>query len=372
MKAIWVALCLYVTISVEAPLAGNIEAILDSTNGASSFVVRDATSNAVFSVSSAGAFTGISSGGGGADASIPLIQYEASRSIKVFGHYATLNGFRYAGAYTKSTGPTRPFTSAVSVYDYDTYKRGVGMPAISGGAEIWIAVFAVAPTTGTTASIAFVPFLRATAYSAGTVTFNTSVGTLVSNYFTGADVLICKSAAQWSGKVTTATGNSGTTLTLADSSITITTNDYVLPAPGPGVDYKYLRSLKLEAVNPEWRNFYFAGDRVYSYTGNPFGNITSTSAVALDFSHYVSPLAVGVLGSVQTYITDASGSSAYTYIMPDAVHTTAQIGVDRTSASGDGISAMFEAPFFRDQQLWVKVLAGNVVGRVVILGWIED
>jgi hypothetical protein len=365
-------ICMALITAVFTTTAGaeNIEATLDSSNGSSSFVVRNAASNSLFSVNSAGTVTGMSSGG--ADPGIPHIQYEGARSIKVFGQNVTLNGFRYAGFYTKSTATTKPFTNAIVIYSYDIFKRGVGMPSLAGGGEMWVAVFAVSTPTSSTASIAFVPFLRATSYNAGVVTINTNVGALTAGYFTGADVLICKSAGQWSGRVTTASGNGTGTITLADTSISISAGDYVLPAPGPGVEYKYLRSLKLEAEPSEWRNFYFAGNRVYSYTGNPFGNISSTSGQAIDFSNYVSPLSVGVIGSVQTYITDASGSAAYTYITADAVHVTAQIGVDRTSTSGDGTSGMFDAAFFRDQQLWIKVSAANVIGRITILGWIED
>ena len=78
-------------------------------------------------------------------------------------------------SYSMAGGSTKPCINSVAIYDYDTYKRGFSMPNLVTDPEMWVAVFAVSSASDPNASIAFVPFLRVSSYTAGTATFSSVV-----------------------------------------------------------------------------------------------------------------------------------------------------------------------------------------------------
>lgn len=125
----------------------------------------------------------------------------------------------------------------------------------------------------------------------------------------------------------------------------------------------------------EWRNW--TNDMhgtMHSYHGNPFRDITESAEwVALDFAPYVSPLATGIVGSIQAFSMPGVGasSSAYIYVGRDAGnHVLAQAGLDRAGTPGMGMTSMFSAAFGIEKRLWCKVTPATI-GRVTLLGWKE-
>ena len=318
------------------------------------------------------------------DPGVPRIQWYGPRTVKVYGHELVLNGFRFGGHSSKARAAARPLTTANGLYDYDSHVEGFSMPALSPAApEMWVAAFAVAARAGSApARIAFVPFLKVVERSGDVVTFAPHAGAMAPGFYAGAEVLVCSAGGQFSYHLTTITANTASSVTLADAPAALAAGDSLLPAPGLGVLFKYLRSLKLD-YSPaapgspafgEWRNFVFRGGRTYSQTGNPWGTFSATwqSKRRLDLRDFVSPLATGVFGVAQAHVASGTAQPAYVTVFDDGVHYIAHVGDDRAVPPSDGLSSMFEAPFFWGQEIWVALNGTQQTGAVTILGWMED
>jgi len=324
------------------------------------------------------------------DPGIPRITWAGPRSVRITGYNVLMNGFRFAGYYSLAGKTVKSLATSDDIYAYDTLVAGFSLPRLNRTSpEMWVGVFAVAKPFDTVATIRFVPFLRVETYDRTTnrIIFASNVGEMTPEYFANTDLLVCEEGGTLNGTVVRIVTNTATSLTLERSTLLLTAGDYVLPAPGSGYEYKYLRTLKLEnhtrSDNPdstELRNFVFSEGRTYSYTGrwsspsNPSGDITATDLPGqkLDFTDWVFPLATGLIGVGQAFITSTSGGSACLYLDHDGSnHVIASVCVDRTTA-GQGFSSPFIVAFGRVQSLWARVNATDVVGRVVVHGWVED
>lgn len=335
------------------------------------------------------------------DPGIPKVFWAGPRTIDVLGSNMLLNGFRAGGQYTRAKGPMKPFEA--KGYRYDDSIEGITLPNLnSGDTEMWAGAFATASASDEKAGVRFMPFLKILAYdtASGVATFDPGPGTLTADFFKGDDVLICQESAVYSFKVVQASGNNAASIVLPPG-LRLAKGDYILPAPmgkGGKLDYKYLRTLKMDyspstAGNPsEWRNFAFAGDRTYSYTGsphkeifNPLGNYhVGSKWRELDFRDYVSPLATAVIGVgiVKRTERSAQAGDAALYIATDSsYHIQVEIGVYR-QVNGSGTFGNFTACFSAKQSLWVGVNGSesaspqsytdsDVFGYVTITGWIE-
>ncbi|MCE7871815.1 hypothetical protein DYH09_15755 [bacterium CPR1] len=319
------------------------------------------------------------------DYGTPRVYWSGPRSTGVLGPIATMSGFRYAGC--SSTSPSEipgsvTFPLPDREYLYDQCKLGVDMPNLTAAdPEMWVGVFAVANRGDREAQVRYVPFLRLVSYdnASGVASFRTNVGRLTRSQFRSAPALISSVGGQFTYQVVQIQDNSDNSIRLP-AGLDLKPDDYVLPAPSPYHHFGYLTSLKLEystSVTPnrgnlsEWRNFVLLGRRMYSYTGNPWGEIQSTDFRALDFRHQVSPLATGVIVGGQAYIRSDSNQPAYLFVTYDAVHTVCSFGIDRGIVSGMGTSSNSVVPFFRSQTLWCKVTS-LTTGKLTIFGWSEE
>lgn len=157
-----------------------------------------------------------------------------------------------------------------------------------------------------------------------------------------------------------------------DIDFTIPNDSYIIIAPTP-LRFCMLPLLQLElgATTFEWRNWAYNGTVMNSYAGNPFGDITNTDWKVLDFSKYVSPLAQGVVGTLQAFSTKDKTDGCIIDIGRDTSnHTYASAGSMRSFVIGDGGLSNFQCAFGIRKELAVKV-SPNTIGRVVITGWIE-
>lgn len=305
----------------------------------------------------------------------PLLRWAGIRTVRVLGSNVTLNGFRVAGAALDYSGPNLQFDA--ETYTYDDGLNGIGMPTMDATyLKTWVAAFAV--ESAGQATLAWQPFLRVESWIGGVATYDVREGAMTPSAFVGTPCLICHENGEVSWRVVTITANTANTVTLSDPTLTLTAGDYILPAPAGHSVYRYLGSLLLDwsdgvAGDCEWRNFATSGRQLNSYTGNPFGDLTSLTYQELDFRGYISPLATGVLGNVQVFRLATDGNGCYAYFGHDSAdHVIASVGRDRTSAWGDGLSAPMSCVFSQGQKLWAKVDDAASVGRLTIYGWIEE
>jgi hypothetical protein len=321
------------------------------------------------------------------DPGVPKLSWAGLREIQVYGHHAVLNGFRFGGHYSKAGGPSKPFDKPNGVYSYDDNHPGFSMPNLHNrDTAMWVAVFASSRPGTPTAGVSFMPFLRVVSHDkdTGLMKFNSSVGEMEADFFVGAEALVIQEGGFFSNKVVKITANTADSVTLP-AGLSLAADDYVLPAPGPEMDYKYLCSLKLDhspgATRPpynskyalEWRNFAFRDNMTYSATGRPHPDIRNPAApVQIDFRHHVSPLATGVIVVGQAISEAASDSGAYLALSHDSSrHEVAHFGVGRAPVNGMCTLSNGIVGFGRVQSLWATISRKGVIGRVIICGWVE-
>ncbi|MCF6286709.1 MAG: hypothetical protein L3K26_16170, partial [Candidatus Hydrogenedentes bacterium] len=256
------------------------------------------------------------------DPGVPRIIWNGPRTIRVYGHHVLLNGFRFSGHYTKPGGVVQPFAEANASYTWDKQLNGLTLPVLSKEyPALWVAVFAVAEPDEKSATIRFMPFIKVDSYDVErhALVYEPNTGDFAPDFWAGTDVLVCKENRIYSNrllKIESCT-KAGIVLDVDDPTFKLYPGDYVLPAPTPTGDYKYLRTLKLDyspsiptGEHGEWRNFVFSEGRTYSYHGNPFGDLKNPDFQEVDFSHHVSPLATGALGTLIVFLLSAPGGSA--------------------------------------------------------------
>ncbi|MFK8001871.1 MAG: hypothetical protein AB8H86_19910 [Polyangiales bacterium] len=311
-------------------------------------------------------------GDSGADYGLGDISWNGSTTVRVRGHFVTMSGFYYAGAYSQRGG-TYSLPSQVNDVSYEAALDGYALPThnVERPAE-WVALFSVAAPDEERASFRFVPYLRVVSADGRGATVDAAAGTMTPGRFDGAKVLLCHEGGLRSGRVVTLESNDASGLVFAED-VELAEGDYVLIAPAD--EFRYGRTFKLDVpfnAPMEWRNFQFSGHDTYSYTGNPFGDRTSEDYESLDLRFYISPLATGVIGTIQAFRLAEDGAGASFQVAHDASnHVVASVSSDRTSAYGDGVIVPFRAPVNRQrQELSVRTGAGSV-GRVVITGWSE-
>lgn len=307
---------------------------------------------------------------------VPRVTWNGEHTVAHPAAYVALTGFRVGGCAQRLTGPVVALAAGSATYN--SQLTGITIPSLDATYDtLWVAAFAV-PSAPAVGAIQFQPFLKLTSWSAGVASFDSRAGTMTTNAYAGCSALVCHENGAFSWSTTTVVSNTTNSVTLANAGLSLAAGDYILLSPPGYSAFGYMVSLLLDysvgaADGFEWRNFATAAARTNSYGGNPFGNITSTTYTELDFRGHVSPLATGVVGSIQAYRLAADGQGAYLYLGHDSAnHVIASCGQDRTSAYGDGQSANFAATFGAKQSLWAKVDDASTVGNVVLYGWTED
>lgn len=300
------------------------------------------------------------------------IAWNGSTTVRVRGHFVTMSGFYYAGAHSER-GETYLLPSQVNDVTYEDALDGYEAPTHNDERPSqWVALFSVALAGDERASFRFVPYLRVVSADGRSVTVDVAAGSMMPGRFDGAKVLLCHEGGLRSGRVVSLESNEASELVFAEE-VELADGDYVLIAPAD--EFRYGRTFKLDVpldAPMEWRNFQFSGRDTYSYTGNPFGDRTSEAYESLDLRFYISPLATGVIGTIQAFRLAEDGAGASFQVAHDASnHVVASVSSDRTSGYGDGAIVPFRAPVNRQrQELSVRTGAGSV-GRVVITGWSE-
>lgn len=312
--------------------------------------------------------------------------YNDADSVKLFSTYVTMGGFRFRGQYTKGRAPVFAMPST-KVAEYNT----TGCPVLSAvKAETWVAVFAVANRGNATATLRTMPFLRLAAPSglvcniiAGgenvtNLTATASHSWTSTNNLAGAEVLIISENGAFSGKTTTVTANTSTSITLANVH-GLAAGDFILVAP-PGWDhFCYLGSFYFDTS--EVRNFYDTGTMVKAKmvvnTTTSIATGAFAAATEIKFQGNISPLATGVILDSSATISTASTGNVAEYFDGDSGAHTVQTKYVEKEASGN-LTYVFDnvqVPFLYHQTIHYKnagsLNGSRVSGQLETTGWFE-
>lgn len=312
--------------------------------------------------------------------------YNDADSVKVFSSYVTMGGFRFRGQYLKGRSPVFAMPST-KVAEYNT----TGCPVLSAvKTDTWVAVFAVADSGEATATLRTMPFLRLAVPSglvcniiAGgenvtNLTATASHSWTANNNLAGAEVLIISENGAFSGKTTTITANTSTSVTLA-SVYGLAAGDFILVAP-PGWDhFCYLGSFYYDST--EVRNFYDTGfmvkAKMVANTTTSIATGAFASATEIDFSGNISPLATGcIFASIATLSTASTGDVAEYFDGDSSAHTLHE-EFEAKTASGNltYVFSNIQMPFLYYQTIHYKnggsLNASRVSGQLQTTGWFE-
>ncbi len=315
------------------------------------------------------------------------LTYSSPTQVAVYNKYAQMAEFRFRGNYTASkNAPVFPMPADNRV----TYST-TGCPELSAvKLNTWVAGFAVANEADPTATLRTMPFLRVGAPSGSTLPIIEG-GENVTDFVTtashswaatdnlaGAKCLIISEGLAWSGKVTTVTANTSTSITLEDAH-SLVAGDFILVAP-PGVDYfVYLGSFYFDGA--EVRNIYDSGTIVKGkMVTNNTTNIAAggfASPTEINFKGNISPLATAVILDSIATISSASLSDIAEYFAGDGSNHTVQTKYVRKSGTSN-LTYVFDnvqVPFLYHQTIHYSnagsLIAQRISGQLETTGWIE-
>jgi hypothetical protein len=318
------------------------------------------------------------------------LNYSTSTTLRIDGlpDAIAMAGFRIFGQYLKSRG--RLVSTGLGAASHATVSISTQLIAItSAQLDNWYGVFACANSEDATVSFRLVPFLRAFSRAGNVVTLGhggenrnitpaTATYTIATNAFAGADCLVIQHGGVFSGRRTTITANSTTTVTLADGT-DIAQLDFLLPAPVGFDDYCYLGAAYYEAPG-EWRNIADAGSTVQSrmvtVTEFPASGLATNAKIR--FGGCISPLAVGYIGSINATISTAStGLLEERFAHDSSLHDIKRLLIDKDSASNLNYGGDVSLAFSKEQAAWFTVEdsggigAGRVSATLLTYGWVE-
>jgi hypothetical protein len=314
------------------------------------------------------------------------VVYANATSITVFRNYATMGGFRFRGQYTKGLAPTFAMPSSKTV----STTSGLGAET-AVQPENWYGVFACADNGDSAATIKLMPFLRAGTVAGSVVPLvdagegqtapaSTTYAWTATNNLAGTECLVISENTGWSGRVTTITANSASSITLSAIG-SITASDFLLPAP-PGFDhFVYLGSFYFDTL--EVRNIYDTGDLVKAkmiFNLDPAyqtGSVPAPGAV-VDFRGYISPLATGLVVDSTCLLSTASAGDYFEYFDPDGGNHIIQTFGTQKNTAGGNMSVVFsnaQVPFLYAQTLNFyndgSLVATRINGQLNVTGWFE-
>jgi hypothetical protein len=325
------------------------------------------------------------------------VRYNTSTAVSIScPRHILMGGFRFFGQYTKARVPV--FSRASGSQQTVSLTTDLGAESIAH-LDGWYAVFACADNGDATPSFKVMPFLRAGTVAGSQITFCSAAEGIHSNTATtyawsstnnlaGVECLVINEtvdgrANAFSGRTTTITANTTTTITLANIGA-ITTFDWILPAP-PGFDnYCYMGSFYYESPG-DVRNIGDTGSLVKAKminTSDPNWSATGqvgsiASPVAIRFGGYVCPLATGVVvKDTASFSTSATGTYAAYFDIDGSQHIVQTAFSTKEAAATeteliDGITV----PFCFSQTFYYSN-AGSIIalrsgGTLEITGWIE-
>jgi hypothetical protein len=169
------------------------------------------------------------------------IDYQTPTSVKCYvPENIVMGGFRFMGSYKKGNGLY--ISSGVGTNGWLEVSQTTDLAfEATPHYENWYAVFALANDGDSVATMKHVPFFRAASVSTNVITLaqggesdgDTVTATtynIATNALVGAEVLIIQEGRQFSGKTTTVTANTNSTITVANAS-SMGANDFLLFPP---------------------------------------------------------------------------------------------------------------------------------------------
>lgn len=323
--------------------------------------------------------------------------YYTNSSVSIIAaQHILMGGFRFFGSYTKSRAPV--FSRAASGQFIVSLVSNLGAES-TAHQNGWYAVFACANDGDAAPTFKVMPFLRAGSVSGSQITLGsaaegvhsniaTTYSWSTSNNLAGTDCLVINETVggrpnAFSGRVTTAAGNTSTTLTLTDIG-TVNTLDWVLVAPPGFAHYCYLCAFYYESPG-DVRNISDSGQLVKAKMINSAdpnfvatGQVGTVSApVAIRFGGYISPLATAVVVKETSSFSTASLGSYAAYFDTDGSQHIVQTvygqkeGAQTETMVWDGITI----PFCFEQEFYYSnagsLVASRSGGTLEITGWIE-
>ncbi|WP_375597564.1 hypothetical protein [Devosia sp. Naph2] len=287
---------------------------------------------------------------------IPVAYYSATQ-VEITGvRSIAMGGFRFKGRYKVGRAPVFDMPA------FDSEERHIidlGNGTSTAGdlfAEAWhvksnwYAQFAAANDGDATATLGSMPFLRVGSIAGSVVTLNQGgenqrsiagkTYQFATNALVGAEVLVITEtlnsrANAFSGRLTTVTANTGTTVTLADVGA-MAAYDYFLIAP-PGFDhYCYLNACYMDTA--EVRNIADSGDIVKSkgiYLLDQSTNGDKSAGVFMTTGGYISPLATRILMDSSATLSTSSTGQVAEYFDMDGGNHVEYTGLYQKNSSGN-------------------------------------
>jgi len=362
-----------VTISTDIDASGNFEAKVTPTGEGAQISLSDAL------LSSSGMQRG-------------RINYYSGTEVEVIvPNEIIMGGFRFMGNYKKKRAPM--YSSGVSYRAVVSNVTDLGAETVAE-TDNWYAVFACADDGDTDVTYKLMPFIRVGSVAGSVCTLNyggenshtitPATYTWGANSLAGVECLVINEGSnnRFSGRVTTITANTTTTVTL-NAIGSVGAYDYLLPAP-PGFDhYCYLGSFYNDSGSAPY-NIADNGIMAMSYmSDNQDPNWVAAGAVAgppgnkVMWGGYVSPLAGGIIMRSALSTSTSAGGDIYTNFSHDSsnhvigVHTYYKNATAGTSTQMAFLNINFSIGQF--MYYWVDgpLAAQRILGQIRAQGWIE-
>lgn len=317
------------------------------------------------------------------------VQYKDATSVYIRAPFVSMNGFRFFGQDYR-VGRSYPMENNPASVSTGTDLGAEDTVAV----ENWYGVFAVANDGDQYATLKLMPFLRAGSVAGSVITLNKAgegIHTVQAKTYdwatdslAGVDCLVINEtiggvANNFSGRVTTVTANTGTTVTL-ETIGTVGAFDFILPAPPGYDDYVYLGAFYFDTA--EVRNLADAGAEVQAYmiaTQSPLWDATGQvgPGVKIVFGGYISPLATAALiYTTSTFATASTGTFVENFDSDGGNHITNVSYYEKTGSGTEAAVPKVHRQAFMFGQYTVYSNGGSLVasrsaGDLYIRGWVE-
>lgn len=319
--------------------------------------------------------------------------YYTGSSVQVYVPACiVMAGFRVNGSYLKGRAPVVASGSngpKVVAYPADlSVESAVHVSA-------WYAVFACSNSGDATVTYKLMPYFRVGSVAGNVATLNyagvnshaiaAATYTMATNALLSVDCLVITELSggdnRFSGRTTTITANTATTVTLASIG-TVGAYDYLLCAPAGFTEYTYLSSFYVDASG-NVLNIADSTDIVYSantYIQDPAfvaSGAIASPGVQMHCGGYISPLATGIIIQDNESISSASTGTLYTNFSHDSsTHLIGQSGIAKEAAATPlGYVGYLTLPFSIGQSFYYwtggTLQASRASGQLVVAGWIE-
>jgi hypothetical protein len=302
-----------------------------------------------------------------------------------------MGGFRFMGNYKKKRAPM--YSSGVSFRAVVSTVNDLGAES-TAKADNWYAVFACANDGDTDVTYKLMPFIRVGSVSGSVCTLNyggenSHTITPISyswgvNSLADVECLVINEGSdnRFSGRVTTITANTTTTVTL-DTVGSVDAYDYLLPAPPNFDHYCYLGTFYNDVASAP-TNIADSGSLVMAYmSSNQDPNWVAAGAVAgppgnkIMWGGYISPLASGLLmRSTTSTSTSAGGTININFSHDSSNHVIAiQDYYKEVAATSSTQIDFLNLTFSTSQQMYFwtagSLVAQRILGQIRVQGWIE-